>query len=111
MRKTARIVLVMLLIVLLTAHTALADKLLMFTASWCIPCARAKKAIAGDPEFAARYRVELVDVKQDPEMAKNYNVSSVPTFVLLSDDGTQELARKVGYKDLDELKAWAEAAR
>jgi thioredoxin 1 len=53
-------------------------KVLAFTASWCEPCQRAKPALIQIQ--AAGVDVEIIDIDERPELAKQYGVTSVPTF-------------------------------
>ena len=53
-------------------------KVLAFTASWCGPCQRAKPALIQIQ--AAGVDVEIIDIDAQPELAKQYGVTSVPTF-------------------------------
>ena len=53
-------------------------KVLAFTASWCTPCQRAKPALIQIQ--AAGVDVEIIDIDAQPALAKQYGVTSVPTF-------------------------------
>jgi len=53
-------------------------KVLAFTASWCVPCQRAKPALVQIK--AAGVDVQIIDIDEQPELARQYGVSSVPTF-------------------------------
>jgi len=53
-------------------------KVLAFTASWCVPCQRAKPALVQIQ--AAGVDVEIIDIDAQPDLAKQYGVTSVPTF-------------------------------
>ena len=55
-------------------------KVLAFTASWCVPCQRAKPALARIQ--AAGADVEVIDIDTRPELARKYGVRSVPTFIV-----------------------------
>ena len=57
--------------------------LLDFWASWCGPC----RMLAGTVEQVANesdgsYRVGKVNVDEQPELAKRYNVMSIPTLIV-----------------------------
>lgn len=93
------------------AACAQAERLLFFTGSWCAPCRQAKKDILADSEFLKQHEFEILDVKENPELVKEYNVRSVPTFILQTPDGGVELSRKVGYESLADLKSWIDAQR
>ena len=53
-------------------------KVLAFTASWCVPCQRAKPALIQIQ--AAGVDVQIIDIDKQPELARQYGVTSVPTF-------------------------------
>lgn len=53
-------------------------KVIVFTASWCVPC-RAAKPILVRIE-AAGVEVQVVDIDANPELARKYGVTSVPTY-------------------------------
>ena len=55
-------------------------KVLAFTASWCVPCQRAKPALV--QIRAAGVDVEIIDIDDRPDLAKKYGVTSVPTFIV-----------------------------
>jgi len=68
-------------------------KVLKFEASWCGPCKSLSKILEG---AAGKYttEIEVVDIDQNPDLAKQYGVRGVPTMVKV--DGDKEIARKVG---------------
>ncbi len=53
--------------------------------------------------YAEGYAVQTVDVDQRPDLAQQYNVSQVPTFILVI--GGQERDRKIGMQDESTLRA------
>jgi thiol-disulfide isomerase/thioredoxin len=67
--------------------------LLDFHASWCGPCQQMRPAIK---QLAQKgYPIKSVDVDNAPDLAERYQVSSVPTFIVIDADG-QPLARTSG---------------
>lgn len=69
--------------------------LMDFYADWCGPCKAMKPAVhelAG--ELKGRLEVMEVNVDQNPDLARQYNVRSIPCFVLLQNG--QEVGRRVG---------------
>lgn len=57
-----------------------------FFATWCMPCkmiAPILEDIAA--ETGEKAKIVKVDIDQDPELANNYNVRSVPTMVFIKD--------------------------
>lgn len=78
-------------------------KIYRFTASWCNPC----KMLAKNLENAnLGHPIEVVDIDVHPELAQEYNIRSVPTLVMLADDGSVQKT-SVGVKTTKELEAWA----
>lgn len=66
-------------------------KLLDFWAQWCDPC-RLMHPIIED--LAKTYSVEQIDVDENVDLAKQYGIRSIPTFVILRDG--EEVERIVG---------------
>lgn len=74
-----------------------------FFATWCGPC----KKMAPDMEkmekkYAGKIEFRKIDVDQEPELAQQYNITGVPTIVVLSPDGNI-LDSMVGAQTADEL--------
>lgn len=73
-----------------------------FTAVWCGPCKMLEpilKELAD--QWADKVRILKVDVDQNPELAMQYNVMSVPTLMLFQDG--KVLERLTGYQPKDRL--------
>ena len=79
-------------------------KLVVFYATWCGPCQRAKPIVAQIE--AAGVEVVRIDIDADSDMAEKYGVSSVPTFILYRND--QQIART---HDVQEILAAIPAQR
>jgi thioredoxin 1 len=69
--------------------------LINFTAAWCGPC-RTMKPVLGAlaTEYAGRVAFTAVDVDEDPVTAQQFDVRSMPTYVVLRDG--REVGRIVG---------------
>ncbi len=76
-------------------------KLLKFYAEWCQPCKMLSQIIknAGDK---ITIPVEDVDIDNNLMLSVDYKVRSVPTIVLLDDDG-KEIKREVGMMNEQKL--------
>lgn len=66
-------------------------ELLYFTAGWCSPC-KALSPIMD--ELMRTYPIKKIDIEQQPQIARKYRVSSIPTTILLLNG--EEIQRKVG---------------
>lgn len=87
-----------------------ADELLIFHKPGCRPCVQLKKMLAENPDVLQGFAVSTVDVTQDVETPKLFNISSVPAVVRL-DDKTRELVRRVGYMSKKEMQQWLETSK
>lgn len=88
-----------------TAVTA--AELLVFTAATCPACDAFKRDAVKDPDLTSPLTVRLLPA--GGREARAYRVTAVPTFVLV--DGRREIARRVGYRGADDLRAWLDDAR
>ena len=80
-----------------SGETALLD----FHAPWCAPCRSMEGTIAELQR--AGYPIRKVNIEQDRSLAKQFNVHSVPCFVLVVDG--REVGRLIGVVRRDELEA------
>ncbi|HAW27620.1 MAG TPA: hypothetical protein DCY03_05795, partial [Planctomycetaceae bacterium] len=62
------------------------------TATWCGPCQKMSPLISRLKREG--YPIKKVDVDQEPDLAKRFNVTSIPAFVLVVEG--REVARSVG---------------
>ncbi|MEX1117221.1 MAG: thioredoxin [Terrimicrobiaceae bacterium] len=69
--------------------------LMDFYADWCPPCKTMKPVVR---EFANEFRGQItvleIDVDESPGLARQYNVRSIPTFVVTRDG--KEVNRRSG---------------
>lgn len=70
-------------------------QLLKFHATWCNPC-KAMTEIMKEIKFP--YEVIPVDIEENIELALKYGVRSVPTLVLIDENG-ETIASNVGLLD------------
>lgn len=76
-----------------------------FYATWCPPCKKLSpifKELA--EEFKGRIDCVSIDVDQEYDLAKSYNVNSIPTLVFFNKDG-QIQTTVTGFRDKDQLLA------
>jgi thioredoxin 1 len=75
-----------------------------FTATWCGPCQRQAPILDRLAHGAAgRFRVVKVDIDDNPELAEQYDATSVPTLVVFREG--VEVGRRVGLSQRSELEA------
>lgn len=84
-----------------------ADTVLMFSADWCKYCQIAKRDMLENQDEVNGWGLEVVDTDVSREVATEYRVKTLPTFIYLNDDG-KEVDRQVGYKGYRHLKRWVE---
>jgi thioredoxin-like negative regulator of GroEL len=84
-----------------------AETMMVFSADWCGNCVKFKKDLERQPFALEPNVVDVLDFDADRETARQLNVTRIPTFILY-DENNREVARKVGYANISELKAWAD---
>ena len=67
-----------------------------FSAEWCGPC-KAAAPILDDlsDDYADDLAVAKIDVDDQPELAKRFDVLSIPTVILFNEG--EEVDRKIGF--------------
>lgn len=75
--------------------------ILYFTADWCNPCKKVKP-IVEELNRDSSIKFQFIDVDQEVEMAKNMNVRSVPTFIVV--ENGSEVKRAVGAQTKEQLQ-------
>ena len=76
--------------------------MLHFTAAWCGPCKALTKTFENNKSKFKKIKRFKVDLDEYQELAKKYNIKSIPT-ILLFKDGNKEPKRLIGNKTLEEL--------
>jgi thioredoxin 1 len=71
-----------------------------FTADWCNPCKKVKP-IVEEINKDSIVKFQMIDVDSEIELAKRFEIMSVPTFILM-DDG-KEVARLIGAQNKESL--------
>ena len=72
-----------------------------FTADWCTPCKRVKPIVEELNREQADARFQIIDVDIEMELAKKFEIRSVPTFILIKDG--VEINRLTGAQTRDSL--------
>ena len=76
-------------------------KVIRFTASWCGPC-KALKTVLDQVETDVP--VEVIDIDEQPDLATEFGIRSVPTLVMMEDNVATK--RLVGLKTIQEVEAF-----
>jgi thioredoxin 1 len=74
-------------------------EILYFSAPWCQPCKNFKPIMES---VSNSIPVQFVDVDQNPTLAAQYNIRSIPTLVFLKDG--QEINKKPGVLSESQVK-------
>ena len=75
-------------------------QVLYFTADWCNPCQRTKPF--AEELIRDGANIKFIDADSEIEMVKNFNVVSVPTYIILKNG--QEVYRANGAKTKEQLE-------
>jgi thioredoxin 1 len=76
--------------------------ILYFTADWCNPCKKTKPIVEELNREQIMAKFFIVDVDSDIEMAKDFQIKSVPTFVVMKDN--TEIHRVTGAQTRQQLE-------
>ena len=77
-------------------------KVVMFSASWCNPCKQAKPVFQKLKESRNDVQFEIVDIDENRDMANDFGVTGVPTFMLI--ENNEEVSRLVGAQNVVRVK-------
>lgn len=78
------------------------NTVLYFTAEWCGPCKRTRPLVEELNKDQSETRFYIIDVDIEMEMAQDFGIRSVPTFVVMRDN--QEVHRTTGAKTKQQLE-------
>ena len=78
-----------------------------FYADWCGPCRMLSPIVEDLANSNPEYFVCKVNVDEEPELAKEFGVFSIPTLVVL--DGGDEIARSTGARPNAQILALLES--
>jgi thioredoxin len=83
-------------------------KLLDFYADWCGPCKLMAPVFEEiEAAYSGKVEFEKVDVEANESLAGQYDIRSIPTFVLVKDD--KEVDRRMGAMPKEMLKSWLDS--
>lgn len=74
---------------------------LYFTAEWCNPCKRVRP-IVEELNRDNEYKFRIIDVDSEMELAKKFEVLSIPTFIVINDN--VEIKRTTGAQTKEQLE-------
>jgi len=75
---------------------------LYFTADWCNPCKKTRPIVEELNREQIMAKFFIIDVDVEIEMAQDFEVRSIPTFVLIKDN--KEIHRVTGAKTRQQLE-------
>ncbi|NCB92341.1 MAG: thioredoxin [Clostridia bacterium] len=73
-----------------------------FWASWCMPCKMLSPVIDELADGADGYKVGKVNVDEEPDLARTYNVMSIPTLLVFK--GGKVAASSVGVQPKEAIE-------
>lgn len=73
-----------------------------FTADWCQPCQKVRPIVEEMKRKGLKF--QLIDVDYQESLVKQFEIKSVPTFILLNDG--REINRITGAKTKEELESF-----
>ena len=75
--------------------------LLEFSATWCGPCKIQRPIIEELKELKDLFDINIIDVDENTEMAEKYNITAVPTIIIL--DNHKEILRYMGVTEKEKI--------
>ena len=73
-----------------------------FTADWCAPCKKVRPIV--EELIKDGYLFQIIDVDLEKELAKNFEISSVPTFILFKNE--KSIKRISGAQTKNQLESF-----
>ena len=78
------------------------NMILYFTADWCNPCKQTRPIVEELNREQIMAKFFIIDVDSEVEMAQDFEIRSVPTFVVIKDN--KEVHRVTGAKTRQQLE-------
>ena len=78
------------------------NMILYFTADWCNPCKQTKPIVEELNREQIMAKFFIIDVDSEIEMAQDFEIKSVPTFVVIKDN--KEIHRVTGAQTRQQLE-------
>ena len=78
-------------------------KVLDFTGKWCSTCINLDRILESEviPKYKSKVKFVKIDIEENEELTKQYEILSVPTLILLKDG--KEIWRKSGSISKDDV--------
>ena len=73
-----------------------------FTADWCGPCKKVRPIVEELSRDQSEVKFQIIDVDSEGELARKFEVRSIPTFILI--ENGQEVNRFTGAKTKKDLE-------
>lgn len=80
------------------------EVLVDFFATWCGPCKMLSPVLEEISNDRKQIKIVKIDVDENPSLAQNFGVMSVPTLFLFKDG--KEVSHQSGYIEKEELLEW-----
>lgn len=77
-------------------------KLLKFEGGWCLPCKRMSPIVNEALKTVDNVELIVIDVDQEPDLAREFKVRSIPMLVLVK--GDEVIKTMVGSRSIGEVK-------
>jgi thioredoxin 1 len=84
-------------------------KLLYFSASFCGPCRMFKPIIEQFKQKQTDCDVEYIDIEENEELGKQYNINAVPTCIIFKNE--KEVSRFSGMKGISYIESLVDEAK
>jgi thioredoxin 1 len=82
-----------------------------FWAEWCAPCKKVDpllNELANDPELGGQVEIVSINIDENPETTRAYQIMSVPTLTIFK--GGEPFNSVIGAKPKSALKSFIESA-